>query len=131
MDNDNDKMFQVSVKGLFFDKENRLMMMQEPSGIWELPGGRVQKGEDLVECLTRECIEETGIVCQVLEQQPSIVYSTIDQDGRARMMVYYKIHLESLDFKPSDECVAMKFYSREEIRKLPTSPQIIKLPNFL
>lgn len=131
MDNENDKFFQISVKGLFFNAEGKLMMMQEPNGLWELPGGRVQKGEDLVECVRRECVEETGIDCQVLEQQPSIVYSTIDKEGRPRLMVYFKIHLDNLDFKASDECVAMKFFTKEEIRGLETFPQIKPLADYL
>lgn len=55
MDNANDMLFQVSVKGLFFDNEQKVMMIQEDDGTWEFPGGRVQKGEDLVEGLQREC----------------------------------------------------------------------------
>jgi len=131
MDNDNDKIFQISVKGMFFDSEGKLMMIQEPNGLWELPGGRIQKGEDLVECLKRECTEEMGLECEVVEPQPSIVYSSIDKEGRARLMVYFKIHFSSLEFKPSDECIAVKFYVKEEMKTLPTYPQIQKLPEYL
>lgn len=131
MDHINDKTFQISVKGLFFDKDNKLMMMQENNGLWELPGGRVQKGEDLLACLKRECSEETGLECQILEKQPSIVYAAIDQVGRPRLMLYYKISFNSLDFTPSEECVAIKFFSKEEVKKLKTFPQIEKLHEFL
>ena len=127
----NDNFFQVSVKGLFFDKDNKLMMIQEDNGVWELPGGRVQKGEDLIESLRRECLEETGLECQVLDQRPSFVYSAIDKDGRARLMIFFKIEVNSLDFKPSNECVDIKFYNKEEIKQLKTIPQIEKLPEFL
>jgi 8-oxo-dGTP pyrophosphatase MutT (NUDIX family) len=129
-DNDNDKLFQVSVKGLFF-KGKKVMMMQEPDGLWEPPGGRVQKGEDLIMCLKRECREEIGLSCEVIGKQPLIVYSTIDNVGRARVMVYYKIRLKSLAFKPSDECVDIKFYTKDEIKRLRVAPQIKKLPGFL
>lgn len=131
MDNPNDTQFQISVKGLFANAEGKLLMMQEDNGKWDFPGGRIQKGEDLIACLERECIEETGLQCKVLETQPSIVYSTIDLEGRARLMVFFKIHFDSLDFKPSEECMAIGFYSKDEIVKLPSYPQLQKLPDFL
>lgn len=129
--NQKNDFFQVSVKGMFFNEDNKLMMIQEENGEWELPGGRIKKGEDLVDCLKRECLEETGLECKVLEDQPSIVYTAIDQEGLGRIMICYKIHLVSLDFKPSDECVDIKFYTKDEMKKLKMCPQIQKLPDYL
>jgi len=131
MDYIDDNNFQVSVKGLFFNTESKLMMLQQEDGMWEPPGGRVQKGENLIECLKRECLEEMGLECQVLEKQPYIVYSTVDEKERARIMIFYKISLNSLDFKPSDECIDLKFYTKDEIRQLKMVSQIKKLPDFL
>ncbi len=106
-------------------------MLQEDNGRWDFPGGRIQKGENLIDCLKRECLEETGLHCKVLESQPTIVYSAIDQEGRARLMVFFKIHFDSLDFKPSEECMAINFFSKEEIAKLPSYPQLQQLPTLL
>lgn len=131
MENAENLFFQVSVKGLSFDEQGKLMMIQEEDGVWELPGGRIQKGEDLLECLKRECLEETGLECEILEQQPSVVYSAIDRKGLPRLMVCYKVRFESLDFKPSDECVDIKFFSKDEIRKLEKLPQLERLHDFL
>lgn len=131
MDHSNDNMFQVSVKGLFFDEENKLMMVQEKNGLWEFPGGRIQKGEQFIDCLKRECLEETGLECEVLDELPYIVYPAIDKEGRGRIMVYFKVKFNTLDFKPSDECVDLKFFSKGEIAQLPTYPQLKQLPNFL
>lgn len=131
MDNKQDMLFQISVKGLHTNEDGKVLMVQEDNGKWEFPGGRIQKGEELIECLQRECLEETGLRCEVLEEQPSIVYSVLDQEGRARLMVFFKIRFDSLDFKPSDECVAIHFYSKDEIRGLATYPQLKKLPDLL
>lgn len=131
MDHLNDTTFQVSVKGLFFNQENKLMLIQEKNGLWEFPGGRIQKGEQFVDCLKRECREETGLECEVLDRLPCIVYPAIDREGRGRIMVYFKVKFGSLDFKPSDECVAIKFFHKDEIKQLPTYPQLKQLPDFL
>lgn len=131
MDTTNDNIFQVSVKGLFFDKKNKLMMIQEKNGLWEFPGGRMQKGETFIECLKRECLEETGLECTVLEKQPFIIYPAVDREGRGRIMVFYKIAFESLDFKPSDECMALRFFDLKEIKDLPSYPQLKELTNLL
>lgn len=131
MENAENLFFQVSVKGLFFDEQGRLMMIQEKDGVWELPGGRVQKEENLLECLKRECVEETGLECEILDPRPSIAYSAVDRKGLPRLMLCYKVKFDSLDFKPSDECVDIKFFSKGEIRNLKKLPQLEKLPDFL
>ncbi len=131
MDNINDKDFQVSVKGLFFDSEGRVMMLLQKDSNWEPSGGRMQKGEDLIETVKRETLEETGLECEVVDQRPLVVYSAIDQVGRARIMIYYKIRFESLDFKPSDECVDLNFFSKDDLRNLQMVPQIKPLADYL
>jgi 8-oxo-dGTP diphosphatase len=131
MDNVDDSYFQVSVKGLFFNGENKLMLMHEKSGYWDLPGGRIQKGENFIAALQREVEEETGLVCKVLEKLPSIVYPAIDLEGRGRIMVFFKVMFDSLEFKPSEECIDIKFFTKDEIKKLKTYPQFQQLAEYL
>lgn len=54
------------VGGLTYDPEGRLLLIQrahEPGrGLWSLPGGRVEPGEDDAAALVREMAEETGLV---------------------------------------------------------------------
>ena len=131
MDNKEDLFFQVSVKGLYFNQENRLMMIKEPSGFWELPGGRIRKGENFVDCLKRECKEELGLECAISEDKPMFVWPAIDQEGRGRIMVCYKIDLSNLNFVPSEECVALDFFSVDEVRKLKIYSQLKPLVDLL
>lgn len=46
-------------------RNNKYLMVQESkdniSGLWNLPAGRLEKGEDLQECVKREVKEETSI----------------------------------------------------------------------
>lgn len=128
---DENQLFQVSVKGLHFNENGELLMVQEDTKKWELPGGRIQEGESFIDCLKRECLEETGLDCEVLESQPTIVYPTIDQEGRGRIMVFFIIKFNSLDFTKSNECMQMKFYPKTQIAQLNSYPQLKPLLAFL
>ncbi len=130
-DHENDNLFQVSVKGLFFNEENKVMLMREIDGAWEAPGGRIQKGENLIEALKRECLEETGLKCEILDKRPLITYPALDRTGRPRIMIYFKIKFENLNFKPTDECLEIKFFSKEEMRGLAMVSQTNLLPDYL
>ena len=53
------------VGGLAYDDAGRLLLVQranEPGrGLWSVPGGRVEPGEDDAAALVREMWEETGL----------------------------------------------------------------------
>jgi 8-oxo-dGTP diphosphatase len=57
------------VGALAYDGEGRLLLVQranEPGrGLWSLPGGRVEPGEDDATALIREMAEETGLVVRL------------------------------------------------------------------
>ncbi|HEY0814496.1 MAG TPA: NUDIX domain-containing protein [Pseudonocardia sp.] len=54
------------VGGLVYDDERRLLLVRrrnEPgSGLWSVPGGRVEPGESDAQATIREMAEETGLV---------------------------------------------------------------------
>ena len=52
-------------------KEGKIILVQRSSksgfdpGLWELPGGKIEFGEDLIEALKREVKEEIGLLIEV------------------------------------------------------------------
>lgn len=68
MGSGNEDFFHLGVKGLIQNKQGDVLLLKlNPKrakivkGIWDLPGGRVQKGETLETVLKREVYEETGL----------------------------------------------------------------------
>ena len=58
--------FHVGLKA-FVANEDKLLILQDEDGFWELPGGRVEKGEifdGLEKSLRREVAEELGVSFQ-------------------------------------------------------------------
>lgn len=53
----------VAVAGWFFNAEGKILFVKTGWRGWEVPGGQVELGEDLMEALVREVQEESG--CQV------------------------------------------------------------------
>jgi 8-oxo-dGTP diphosphatase len=52
-------------------KDGRILLLQRSlrsgfdPGLWELPGGKINHGENLVEAVRREVLEEVGLVIEV------------------------------------------------------------------
>ena len=51
--------FPVSVKGVAV-RDGRVLLLENERAEWELPGGKLELGEDPTECVVREIAEETG-----------------------------------------------------------------------
>ena len=56
----NEDSFHLGVKALIFNSEDKVLLLQAKT-YWDIPGGRIQKGESLEEALRREVHEETGL----------------------------------------------------------------------
>jgi 8-oxo-dGTP diphosphatase len=49
------------------------------SGKWEFPGGKIEQGESVEDCIVREIHEELSMDISVLEQWPSVFHDYGDQ----------------------------------------------------
>lgn len=63
------KLFYVGVKGLIEDEQGRILVLladvsthrKNTEPYWDIPGGRIEEGDDVAATLKREISEETGI----------------------------------------------------------------------
>jgi 8-oxo-dGTP pyrophosphatase MutT (NUDIX family) len=57
--------FHLGVKALIVDPTGKVLLLERDHPVkkkyWDIPGGRLQKGESLMETLLREVKEETGL----------------------------------------------------------------------
>lgn len=54
------KIFRVSAKGVV-RMDGKILLLRKAGGMWDLPGGRIEDGEEPEAALVREILEETGI----------------------------------------------------------------------
>jgi 8-oxo-dGTP pyrophosphatase MutT (NUDIX family)/GNAT superfamily N-acetyltransferase len=71
-------LFPVSVKGVLFD-DGRVVLLENERQEWELPGGRLEPGEEPAACLVREVAEELGTDVVTEAILDSWVYQVLPQ----------------------------------------------------
>jgi 8-oxo-dGTP pyrophosphatase MutT (NUDIX family) len=81
--------FSVSVKGVVLLGTDVVLLKNERDE-WELPGGRLSRGEDPETCLRREVIEETKLI---LDSQVQLLdcwlYKVVERDFSEVLIVTY------------------------------------------
>lgn len=53
-----------------FTESGSFIMVKHRERAWEMPGGRLQKGEDYAQAAVREFFEETGMTMEIIGQVP-------------------------------------------------------------
>jgi 8-oxo-dGTP pyrophosphatase MutT (NUDIX family) len=106
----------VSVKGVLL-LGDRVVLVKNPRDEWELPGGRVDPGEDHAQALVREFAEELSVAIEVGEFVDEYLFEVIP--GRHVQIVTYGCRLAG-EFAPrlSDEHTAHGLWPVGELAEL-------------
>jgi 8-oxo-dGTP diphosphatase len=105
------------------EKDGRLLLTRrlddDPlAGLWELPGGKVESGENPVEALAREWREELGV--RVEEAEP-LAFASVPNGGRHLTLLVFRVL--SLAGDPAPVGVAeVRWASPDEAALLPLLP---------
>ena len=98
-------------------------------GLWELPGGKPDFGEDPVDALNREVFEETGVVLSETADTPVLcgIFSYVLSSSSTRshrIHAVYRVKLECVpDIILSDEHRKFGFFSpADDLKKLEMIP---------
>lgn len=83
------------------------------AGTWEFPGGKLDFGESVEQCILREIREETGLTAEIL----GLAYVTdfYTSDTRKVVLINYICRADNSAVTLSDEHTAYKWVNKEEI----------------
>ena len=85
--------YRVAVKGLVRDQSGKLLFVQERSDSWDLPGGGLEHGENIVEALTREFQEELGVDITIDSDRPRIIPTWNTKFDDPVLIIIYEVTL--------------------------------------
>jgi 8-oxo-dGTP diphosphatase len=85
-------------------------------GLWTLPAGFVDAGEDPVLAIERECLEETGLRVQVLGLLD--VLAGLEHARGAHILIVYRAGILSGTARPDDDVDAVAFFPRSNLPEL-------------
>jgi 8-oxo-dGTP diphosphatase len=131
--NEHDELMRVAAYGLVFDNEGRMLVTRiapgytrDADGMWTLPGGGLNFGEDPADGAVRELEEETGLTGEVtsLAFVNSFVRGAIPSAGLApfhSLRIVYRMRVTEGTLRhETDESTDMAaWFTLDELRTLP------------
>lgn len=106
--------YRVTVKALIFDEEERLLVCVNDEGGYELPGGGLEYGEDLIDCLRRELAEELGATLADVGQVVCVYNMRSPYRDVPVVRIAVRAAIAPAELCPGDSIVDCKYVSREE-----------------
>ena len=105
--------FPVSVKGVVV-RGGRFVLLKNERDEWELPGGKLEPGETIEDCLVREIGEELNLSTRVGRPLNNWVYFV---NGVHVLIITYALQIldERAEMKVSDEHKELRSFPLEEI----------------
>ncbi len=109
----------VAAAGLV-EKEGKVLLVrranQPQRGLWTLPAGFVDAGEDPARAVERECLEETGLVVQV-SGLLDVIYGLEHARG-AHILIIYRATVLSGILQPQDDVDLVGFFGKDQLPAL-------------
>ena len=109
----------VTVTGCVRDASGRVLLVRMASRGWEMPGGRVEEGEDLVAAVAREVEEESG--CVVEPERLLAVYSKLSPPPMT-LHLFACRHVSGEARAREEAIPEVGWFEEEEARRLITHP---------
>jgi len=109
----------VAVAALI-ERDGRVFLVRRANdpqrGLWTLPAGFVDAGEDPIRAIERECQEETGLEVRVIELL-DVLYGQEHPRG-AHILIVYRVEVISGEILPADDVDKAAFFSLQDLPPL-------------
>jgi len=122
----------IAGAGIVINEKNEILMVKTHHGGWVFPGGQVEVGENLIDAVKREIMEETGVEAEVGEVF-CISSNTCKHPGYngvkevpTKIMLDFICKAKSGSPRPSEENSESAYISREEVLELIQAPAMIE-----
>ena len=120
-----EQLFQVGVKALVRDQQGRILLVRETSHkviYWDLPGGRMDEGKDLIQTLSRELKEEIGVQDFSSPRHVATLLSNkrvVEERGEFALLlvVYSAVIAEREQIQPSEPGLEVRWFTTAEASK--------------
>ncbi|MFC4051187.1 NUDIX hydrolase [Actinomadura syzygii] len=100
--------------GVIVDDQGRALLIQRrDNGHWEVPGGVLERNEDIISGLRREVQEETG-----LEVTPIALTGVYKNMPRGIVALVFRCKVESDSLRESDESSGFRWVTADEVAEL-------------
>lgn len=112
------------------DTEGRVLLhRRSDNGLWTIPGGAMEPGEDIAGCCLREVHEETGLEVEItrlvgLYTNPRHVVEYADGEVRQQFSVCFSCRPVGGSLAVSDESTDVGFYLTDQVEQMDIHPSI-------
>lgn len=120
------------VGAIVCDDAGRILLIRRANppaqGLWSLPGGRVEPGEDWTDAVVRELAEETGVVASV-DRFVGEVRRDAPLGGTYVIRDYVMVvDVDASSSTPvaGDDALAADWFTPDEVRAAETSPGLVE-----
>jgi ADP-ribose pyrophosphatase YjhB (NUDIX family) len=102
------------------EQDGRVLLVRRANepfrGLWTLPAGFVDAGEDPAQAASRECLEETGLTVRITRVL-DVIAGREHQRG-ADFIIVYSADVLSGDLVPADDADAAEWFNRDQLPPL-------------
>jgi ADP-ribose pyrophosphatase YjhB (NUDIX family) len=102
------------------EKDGKVLLVRRANdparGLWTLPAGFIDAGEDPVQAAVRECLEETGLRIRITDLLD--VLSGLEHPRGVHIVIFYRGEILEGEMTARDDVDRVAFFGRENLPPL-------------